>query len=836
MRRAVILGIVLSLLLAVRIHAQQGSPQPLGYGQTVSGELTTHRPEMLYIFAAQQGDVITVTMDAVDGNLDPLVILVDQTQQMVLAVDNDSGGDRNARLRFVIPASASYIIRATIVQGAADIKGTYKLTVLLGNPTPTPSATLSAPLIAPLRPGETTQGDLNESVRFHLYSLHALQGETITASLTVDNPTLQAGLYLYTVDFQELARAELGEAINAQVPADGPYFLMVARKATGGEGIFKLQQGGAASGASLPIGRTIQGKITTESAVKTYSLQGTAGQQVVIRMRRLSGDLAAYLYVVALDTGKTLAEAAGDNGIAELSTVLPADGAYAVVATRAGKQAGTTTGDFALVVAPPGGSAPMPPNFQGYVPLQYGDKVNGSIGDQLYAVPYVFSAHAGDAVEASITAPEGSTLQPYLILQDSSGDSLAEGGESAPGQGARIQATLAQAGYYAVIATRADFDKGKSTGPFELKLTIRDPSQVEGSRRSTGTPLVAGQAQAGAIGPQVAALYRFDAQANTAVSIDVSTAQGLEVVTLLADSSFQELARAATGPIRTTLLPGAGTYYVLVVRRGGPNDPSLGAFAITLQGAVNPAPTAAPLMLTFGQVVNGTITKENYQVRYTVDAKQGASLIVAMDAVPGTALDPMVAVLDANSNLLLVNDNAASGTLNAALIYDVPADGRYIILATRSGEAVGTTAGAYTLKVDVRQTTTASPAPAATLTPSVQGPDVVPISYGRTVNGAIDSGRFLYYYNFQGEAGDVITIRLSRVPGSSLDPLLYLYTYGDQRNLLSANNDAAPDNPDAAIVSFTLPQSGVYLIVATRVGVAQGQTEGSFILTLSKDE
>src|SRR5438132_980803 len=120
--------------------AQQNSPQPLAYGQTVTGELTTQRPEALYIFAAQQGDVITITMDLVDGNLDPLVILVDQSQQMVLAVDNDSGGNHNARLRFVIPASASYVVRATVVQGSGDIKGTYKLALLLGNPTPPPSA------------------------------------------------------------------------------------------------------------------------------------------------------------------------------------------------------------------------------------------------------------------------------------------------------------------------------------------------------------------------------------------------------------------------------------------------------------------------------------------------------------------------------------------------------------------------------------------------------------------------------------------------------------------------------------------------------------------------
>src|SRR5258708_9268880 len=72
--------------------AQQNAPQPISYGQTVNGKLSTAQVEILYTFPANQGDSITVTMDVTDGALDPLVILVDETQQTVLAVDNDSGG------------------------------------------------------------------------------------------------------------------------------------------------------------------------------------------------------------------------------------------------------------------------------------------------------------------------------------------------------------------------------------------------------------------------------------------------------------------------------------------------------------------------------------------------------------------------------------------------------------------------------------------------------------------------------------------------------------------------------------------------------------------------
>jgi hypothetical protein len=197
----------------------------------------------------------------------------------------------------------------------------------------------------------------------------------------------------------------------------------------------------------------------------------------------------------------------------------------------------------------------------------------------------------------------------------------------------------------------------------------------------------------------------------------------------------------------------------------------------------------------------------------------------------------MVALLDANNNLLVVNDNASQGLKNAALIYDVPRDGQYIVLATRSQEAVGTSVGAYTLKVELRQPATPTPATAATGSPGQAAPDIIPIRYGSTASGTVNAQHFLYYYTFEGNAGDVITIRMSRVPGMPLDPLLYLYVYRDGKPaLVASNNDLTAGNPDAGIVSFRLPESGLYLIAATRLGAAQGQTEGDFVLTLNRDE
>ncbi|MCC7447475.1 MAG: PPC domain-containing protein [Anaerolineae bacterium] len=735
----VCLALVLSGSAAHSRSAQPGGAQPIAYGQTVTGELSNQQVEALYSFAAQQGDAITITMDAGEGNLDPLVILVDQSLTNVLAVDNDSGGSGNARLRYIIPASTNYVIRATTVQGTGEIKGKYTLTLTLGNPTPTPSPTANAPLIAPFRPGEIIKGDLSDDVRFHLYSLRAKQGDPIAATLEVP-ANLQVGLYLYSADFREIRRAELGEPLDVKAPADGLYFLMVARAAASGSGTFILRQGvtSGSSGVSISMNRTVRGTISADNAVKTYSLRGTTGMAIVARMRRLSGDLVPYLYVVAIDSGKTLAQATGTTGVAELSLTLPADGTYAIFATRAGQQSGTTTGDYALIITPPGEASPVPAAFQGYAPIQLGGTASGAIDNTVFAVPYLFAAEAGDVIQATMTVSDGD-LSPYLLIQNPNGDTVVESGDSTGKPHAQVQTTIAQSGYYALVATRAGFADGKTAGKYDLLLEALD--QDRAARAGEGLSLVAGQTQTGAIGPQIANLYRFDVPTESTINLDVSAAPGVEIVIILADSAFQQIA-VNSGSIRGAALPQPGTYFVIVARRGGPNDPSVGSYTValqgTLQGTVRPVPT-----------------------------------------IPVTP--------------------------TAAPVTPTPA-------------------------------APAASTPASPATSNPTSPDIMPIQYGDTISGTISNQRFLYYYTFQGNAGDVVTLQMTHIPGGKLDPLLYLYAYSNGKPTpLAGNNDVEPGNVDASIVRFTLPQTGLYLIAATRMGAAQGQTEGNFILMLTRD-
>jgi hypothetical protein len=102
----------------------------LNYGASVTGNINPDNLVDLYAFYANQGDVITISMNRSDGNLDTVVDLLDDAQQLILR-DDDGGNGQNSRIeRYDIPATGLYYIRAQRYDGTtgdANTTGSYVL-------------------------------------------------------------------------------------------------------------------------------------------------------------------------------------------------------------------------------------------------------------------------------------------------------------------------------------------------------------------------------------------------------------------------------------------------------------------------------------------------------------------------------------------------------------------------------------------------------------------------------------------------------------------------------------------------------------------------------------
>ena len=104
--------------------------QRIAYGTTVTGSIDDATPEVLYAFWGVEGDVITVSMNRGDGDLDPVVSILNSDQRAVVS-DDDGGSGQNARIdRYVIPVTGTYYVRAARYSGdtgSPDTRGSFVL-------------------------------------------------------------------------------------------------------------------------------------------------------------------------------------------------------------------------------------------------------------------------------------------------------------------------------------------------------------------------------------------------------------------------------------------------------------------------------------------------------------------------------------------------------------------------------------------------------------------------------------------------------------------------------------------------------------------------------------
>ncbi len=249
----------------------------------------------------------------------------------------------------------------------------------------------------------------------------------------------------------------------------------------------------------------------------------------------------------------------------------------------------------------------------------------------------------------------------------------------------------------------------------------------------------------------------------------------------------------------------------------------------TATATLTPSPTA-PSEEIEAQVsffAEGVIDDNQPRAYYFFEANAGD--LVTIEMLRGASrLDPLLILVDANGRELERNDDRAEDNLNAAIRgYMIPENGIYIIIATRFREDEGPTFGEFTLRYTRALADDVDPQSGIILTR---------LEFGQTFEGIINEDNAFVPYVFQGEAGDIVTIRMSAQSGT-LDPYLVLVNR-NTRQIIAENDDspASENGVDAALEAIPLPTSGDYIILATRYLGAEGTTSGGFILEVLQGE
>ncbi len=261
-------------------------------------------------------------------------------------------------------------------------------------------------------------------------------------------------------------------------------------------------------------------------------------------------------------------------------------------------------------------------------------------------------------------------------------------------------------------------------------------------------------------------------------------------------------------------LPADGVYTLVATRFGFANGYSVGEYSLTLaQVGVSPpvgavtgggarwlAPGTLPprlRWLSYNEAVSGVLSDEDSENWFIFQGSAGDDITLRMVAGE-SALDPFLILTDSAGYELVRADDAPDGALDAVIAgFSLPADGSYLVRATRYGFEHGPSAGSYTLIIE----TEAAPVEAGTTVPE-------PLTPGVIASGALDLQTVARRYTLSGGAGDRLTVVVERTTGT-LDPALALRDPGGS---LIAASRAWLDPAEARISRVELPADGVYTL------------------------
>jgi uncharacterized protein YfaP (DUF2135 family) len=368
-----------------------------------TGLITSDQYYQTYTFEAAANDVVSISMTAQDGNLDTLLLVLDETGRIV--ADNDdieSAVNTNSAIENLrLPAAGTYTVLATRYgKDVGGTEGNYQV-LLTGATSELPQEVIDLGL--PEGDIEVTliwntNADLQLLVRDPVGdavfdddreissggALVSTGNIGCTPSVTTPPtyytywPTGRArgGSYEIEVWFQNdcgdttgvtatlfiEVRGELLMQTDIQMALNDRYVTSFNIDSSGNA---VMSEGGIIGGLetidftteqplTLAYGGQQNGAITPQNKFDVYTFSGTAGDVVTIEMRRVNGSLDTLLYLIDPDGFEVQQNddaAPGevtDSIIREFS--LPADGTYTIIATHFGTIYGGTTGAYSLTL------------------------------------------------------------------------------------------------------------------------------------------------------------------------------------------------------------------------------------------------------------------------------------------------------------------------------------------------------------------------------------------------------------------------------------------------------------------------------------------------------
>ncbi len=330
--------------------------------------------------------------------------------------------------------------------------------------------------------------------------------------------------------------------------------------------------------------------------------------------------------------------------------------------------------------------------------------VTGRLNDTTPRITYPFDGLRGDVITVRLTVTSGD-LDPILTILDSSGailvlrDDAPGGGRSLTLDSIRVPAS----DRYTVIVSRFGDRIGTTTGDFTLTVERIGVSSISGSALRYGDSVYN---EISNVNPII--YYSFRGQAGDVISVRMRQATGdLDPALLVLNSRAEVVGDNDDNPgsldaaINGVILRETGVYVIVASRYGQDSGTSRGAFVLTLDAASESALGSRidfPIPITANTPTTGTISEEYHQRFYAFTGRRDQTVSIRMNRAEGE-LDSFVALAMAEGRELVSDDDGGGGQNSLITNFTLPADGLYLIVATRFQREAGETTGNFTLEL-----------------------------------------------------------------------------------------------------------------------------------------
>lgn len=733
--RAIIICI---LLLLATVATAQTDISVGEYTGTITDEVSSQR----YRFEATAGDVLTISMIAsAENELDPFLLLLDSGGQLIASNDDIEPTNRNARIEHTIPTTGTYIVEATrYQQEIGTTTGAYTLT-LDTSAAPSPVDTSDPLSQLPqfgvefrfLALSETlTDNRLDSATTSQYFAIGGQQGQLLRISVrSLDD--LQTSVSLVNRQFTVLSRVGLDDdrqtVVFAAIPETGWYLVEVAQ--VSGAGAYTIRAD-IVSDTVLTQDSPIEATLTPGRQELQYIFNATINERVFINLTVLSdvGDIIPRIEVLDLQQN-VLGQAQSTGTQTRVSLTIPRSGPYIVIVSNIGviRQA-----DFRLQLRG------IPPDVSKLQATQvtYNDDYTGTITQDDFIEYYRFTGKTGELVTIEMVSAVGyNQLDPFVILTDSRLNELAFNDNIGASRAARIfQFALPRDDTYYILATRAELERGVTTGNYILSITVGEIVLEDGALTATlswegdndlnlfiNTP----------DGRTISWANPTPAETNGRLQIDSNTtcetpsAQPVEHIVFDNSESlpvgdytawvwYQEVCTTPDSISFSITIDVAGETVLELLSEGAippilePQQRFEASFRLTETGNAVPldrgsistpseqqsASQGGDTLLIYGQSVTDTITNTRYANFYHFNGLEGETVRIHAEAVAGS-LDTVLVLRDNFDNNLVINDDSTARDANSVIEFELPYTGRYIIGVSRYGVRDGTSTGDYRL-------------------------------------------------------------------------------------------------------------------------------------------